>query len=128
MTPSQAAPPFSDIQDQVSISLTARIVNLTDREKVLDADDRIDMKFDVNNSINVKKVIEEFANERHNGTSEGLNDDLNDEHDKTDNIDTAAMASAEVSTQLDVVAPDIVHHLSSRQFRHEDKDRLCSSL
>ena len=98
MTPSQAAPPFSDIQDHVSISLAARIVNLTDREKVLDADDRIDMKFDDNNSINVKKVIEEFANERHNGTSEGLNDDLNDEHDKTDNIDTTAMASAEVST------------------------------
>ena len=128
MAPSQAAPPFSDIQDHVSISLAARIVNLTDREKVLDADDRIDMKFDVNNSINVKKVIEEFANQQHNGTSEGLNDDLNDEHDKTDNIDTTAMASAEVSTQLDVVAPDIVHHLSSHQFRHKDKDSLCSSL
>ena len=28
------------------------------------------------------------------------------------------MASAEVSTQLDVVAPDIVQHLPSHQFRY----------
>ena len=82
MTPPQAAPPFSDLQDLVSISLAAIVVNLTDKETFLDADDKINMKFDVNNSICVEKLIEGLADERNDGTSEGLDDNLNDMDEK----------------------------------------------
>ena len=55
VTPSQAATPFSHLQDHLSIPLAARIVILTDEEKVLDADDRINVEFDVNKSIMQKR-------------------------------------------------------------------------
>ena len=37
---------------------------------------------------------------------------------KTDNVDTTVMASVEILAQIDVVAPDIVLHLPSQQFRY----------
>ena len=57
VTPSKAAPPFSDLKDFVSIPFSRRYREFVWWSKGLDSDDRIDVVFDGNDSINVEKVI-----------------------------------------------------------------------